>query len=420
MSSQPLRICFLTYRGNPHCGGQGIYTRHLTRELAALGHTVDVWSGPPYPALDPGVGLRTLPSLDLWNEEHLLRPASYRQLADPIHRAEWLRTLSGEFPEMHTFSRRVLRAYRNLSPDQRYDVVHDNQCLGDALPALDARVPVVATIHHAMTVDRDLALAAAKGWKQRWGLRRWYSFIPEQVRVARGLRHVLTVSEAAGDEIAEAFELDRGRIDVVPNGVDTDHFRPLPEVERRPDRLITTLSADVPLKGFRFLLEAVGVLRRERPSLTLTVVGKNGKRRTLKRIQDLGLGGSVSFTGRLSDGDLVRTYAESTIAVVPSLYEGFGLPAAEAMACQVPVVSTTAGALPEVVGTDGTAGVLVPPGESESLARPIGDLLDRPERRVEMGEAGRRRVEQYFTWRTAAERVAGIYATAIAERERRC
>ena len=420
MPTAPLRIALLSYRGNPQCGGQGIYVRRVSRELAALGHRVDVWSGPPYPELDPGVVLRPVPSLDLWNERQLFRMPSLAELRDPIHLSEWISTLTGGFPEPRTFTRRVLREYRALPAADRYDVVHDNQSLGSGLLPLRAWVPVVATIHHPITVDRDIALAAARTRIKRLGLRRWYGFIAMQKRVAGRLDRITTVSRAAADDIARDFGIDRRCIQVVENGVDLALFRPRPEVVRRADRLITTVSADTPLKGFSFLLEAFAALRRERPELTLTVVGRNGHASTEKKLRHLGLNGSVRFTGRITDDELVCAYAESTIAVVPSLYEGFGLPAAEAMACGVPVVSTRAGALPEVVGSDGSAGVLVPAGESASLARPIAELLDAPERRSTMGLAGRARVASLFTWRRAAERLTDIYRELIAERSRAC
>jgi glycosyltransferase involved in cell wall biosynthesis len=416
MSSAPLRICFLTYRGNPHCGGQGVYTRHLTRELAALGHAVDVWSGPPYPSLDDGVGLQRLPSLDLWNAQALFRRPSLAELRDPINRSEWFATLTGAFPEPITFTRRAARRYRQLPPSQRYDVIHDNQSLGDGLLELRNYAPVIATIHHPITVDRDIALAAAPSWAKRAGVRRWYSFIPRQLQVAAQLDCITTVSRASASDIVRDFGIARGAIRVVENGVDLGVFRPQPEVVRRADVLICVISATAPLKGFRYLLEAFAELRRRRPQLILKVVGSDGRTATRRRIRELGLEGAVQFTGPLSDREIAGAYAEATLAVVPSLYEGFGLPAAEAMACEVPVVSTRAGALPEVVGPDGHAGVLVPPAESEALARSIAALLDAPERRRAMGAAGRRRVQDLFAWRRAAERMTEVYGELVAAR----
>lgn len=418
MSSAPLRICFLTYRGNPHCGGQGVYTRHITRELAALGHTVDVWSGPPYPYLDDGVTLRNMPSLDLWNPDAFFRRPSFEELRDPINLVEWLSTITGGFPEPVTFTRRIARAHRALPRGESYDVIHDNQSLGDGLLELRRRVPLVATIHHPITVDRDIAYAAATNGLKRLGVRRWYSFIPKQIRVAGRLDCLTTVSHASAADIERDFGIDRSRIRVVENGVNLEVFHPQPQVERRSDVLISTISATAPLKGFRFLLEAFAAVRATRPQVTLKIVGRDGHEATNRRIRELGLEGAVQFTGTLSDIEITRAYAEATIAVVPSLYEGFGLPAAEAMACEVPVISTSAGALPEVVGTSGESGVLVPPASSESLANSIVALLDAPERRRSMGAAGRQRVQQLFGWRRAAERMVEIYRELIDRRGR--
>jgi MMP alpha-(1->4)-mannosyltransferase len=413
MSLAPLRIALLSYRGNPQCGGQGIYIQYLSRELAALGHTVDVWSGQPYPEVNGGVRLCRVPSLDLWNEEQFFRTPTLRELRDPINVYEWATTITGAFPEPRTFTWRFVREFRKLPPAERYDVLHDNQALGSGLSALRSTVPIVTTIHHPITVDRRIALKAAKGIRKRLGLLRWYTFIPMQIRVARGLDRIITVSDKARTDIAHEFEIPESRICVVPCGVDQNIFRPLPDVQRKPDRIITTISSNTPMKGLNYLLEAFAELRRERPSLTLTVIGRNGHKDTESRLRALNLNGAVRFTGWVTTEQIVTAYAEASVAVVASLYEGFGLPAAEAMACQVPLVSTNAGALPEVVGTDGTAGVLVQPGRSESLARPIGELLDAPDRRTAMGVAGRQRVLSLFTWRRAAERTAEIYREAI-------
>ncbi len=420
MSAEPLRVCLLTYRGNPRSGGQGIYVRLLSRALVALGHQVDVWSGPPYPELLPGVGLVEVPSLDLWHEAPPFRRPALRELRDPINLSEYARTLLGGFPEPRTFSHRVARRFHShhrRGHPARYDVVHDNQSLGPGLLALRSRVPVLATIHHPVTVDRRIALDAAPGLLKRWGLRRWYGFLRSQLDVSRRLDRVLTVSEASARDLQREYGIAGERLRVVGNGIDLDVFRPVPGVVRRDDLLLTTLSADSPLKGFVFLLEALAALRQRRPSLELVVVGRPGERSPSARaVTRLGLERAVRFTGRLPARDIARLYAEATLAVVPSLYEGFGFPAGEAMACGVPVVSTRAGALPEVVGPDGGAGLLVEPGSGPALERAIEALLDAPERRRAMGEAGRKRVEALFTWRRAAERTVESYREVIAER----
>jgi glycosyltransferase involved in cell wall biosynthesis len=414
--TESLRVCLLTYRGNPRSGGQGIYVRLLSQALTELGHQVDVWSGQPYPELLPNVGLVRVPSLDLWNEAALFRRPRLRELRDPINLSEYARTLLGSFPEPLTFTHRVARRF-NRGKAPHYDVVHDNQSLGPGLLALRTRVPVVATIHHPVTVDRKIALRAARGPLKRYGLRRWYSFLPAQVRVSRSLDRVLTVSEASARDLEREYGIPSRRMRVVGNGIDVDVFRPRPEIARRDDLLLTTLSADSPLKGFVYLLEALAELRRRRPTLELVVVGQLGERSPSARaVQRFGLQRAVHFTGRIPADEIARLYAQATLAVVPSLYEGFGFPAGEAMACGVPVVSTRAGALPEVVGADGEAGVLVAPRDAAALATAIEGLLATPERRRAMGEAGRRRVHALFTWRRAAERTVESYREVIAER----
>jgi glycosyltransferase involved in cell wall biosynthesis len=382
-----------------------------------MGHEVDVWSGQPYPELVPRATLVRVPSLDLWNEQALLRMPRLRDLRDPINFAEWTRTMLGGFPEPRTFTQRVARAFDHMNGTARYDIVHDNQSLGQGLLRIQERFPVVATIHHPVTHDLRIALAAAPSVLRRYGLRRWYGFLAMQMRVARGLDRILTVSEASANDLGREYGIDPRRLAVVGNGINLDVFTPDPSVPRAPDRLITTLSADVPLKGFTFLVDALALLRHERPTLTLTVIGSPERRSgTMKKIRRLGLEHAVHFTGRVPAEGIARRYAESAVAVVASLYEGFGFPAGEAMACEVPVVSTHAGALPEVIGRDGACGILVAPGSGAELTRGIRQLLDLPAaERQRMGRAGRARVAEHFTWRRAAERTVDIYRAVIAE-----
>jgi len=420
MPLRPLRICLLTYRGNPRSGGQGVYVRLLSQALRDLGHHVDVWSGQPYPELVEGVGLKQLPSLDLWNEQALLRLPSLRELSDPINLFEYAHTKLGAFREPLSFCQRVAREFRKNGYARYYDVVHDNQSLGPGLLQLMAAVPVVATIHHPITVDLRIARDNVKSKSQRFGLERWYSFLEPQLKVSRRLDRILTVSEASRQDLEREYGVTASRMRVVGNGINLDVFQPQRDVERKSSELITTLSSDSPLKGFRFLLEAVARLRSKRPDLRLKVIGQPGHETgTAERVRDLGLGSVVHFTGRVPTESIASAYAEATLAVVPSVYEGFGFPAGEAMACEVPVVSSRGGALPEVVGEDGRCGMLVPPKNSEALASAIDQLLDQPERRVEMGRAGRARVLEHFTWRRAAERTVDVYHEVIAERAHR-
>lgn len=413
MSLAPLRIALLTYRGNPFCGGQGVYVRHLSRELVRLGHSVDVLSGQPYPDLDDGVALTPVPSLDLYREPDPFRMPRLHEYRDAVDALEVGIMMTAGFPEPTTFS---LRARRILAHRrERYDVVHDNQTLGYGL--LGLRVPLVTTIHHPIQIDRQLELDSASGWR-RLSLRRWYGFSRMQARVARRLRHVITVSETSRTQIVEHLGVARRRVQVVPIGTDTTLFSPSPTVARRPGRIVTTASADVPLKGLLPLIEAVAKLSTER-RIELVVVGtaKTGGP-VAAAVERLNLAGTVRFTGRITDDELVRELRTAEVAVVPSLFEGFSLPLVEAMACATPVVATTGGALPEVAGADGGTALLVPPGDGEALAAAIARALDDQTLRDRLGQAGRERVVERFTWRAAAERTVEVYREATERAER--
>jgi glycosyltransferase involved in cell wall biosynthesis len=383
----------------------------------ALGHEVTVWSGPPYPELLPGVGLTKIPSLDLWQDTGHMRIPRLDELRDPINRLEYLRTMIGTFPEPLTFSERVARLFSSNGYGADFDIVHDNQCLGSGLLKLRPMIPVVATIHHPVTQDLQIALKSAPNFYRRMGVRRWYNFLDMQLQVARQMARVMTVSGTSAEALHVEYGIDRDRLRNIGNGIDLDVFRPIPEIQRDPNRLLTTLSADSPLKGFVYLLEALAELRRTRPELRLTVIGSPARKSTTRgHLARLRLKDIVHFTGKVDEAEIPRAYAGAALAVIPSLYEGFSFPAGEAMACGVPVVATTAGALPEVLGTDGVTSVLVPPRSGESLARAIAELLDAPERRLAMGEAGRRRVERLFSWRRAAQSIVNVYHEVLEER----
>jgi glycosyltransferase involved in cell wall biosynthesis len=405
----PLRICLLSYRCNPHSGGQGVYIKNLSRALREMGHTVDVIAGPPEIILSEGVRRIALQGLDLYNPADPFRIPTLSELADPVNLIEWVGVASMGFPEPFTFGLRARRFLKQRLAD--YDILHDNQSLSYAVWALSRRIPVVATIHHPVTVDRRFAVRAERTPLrkiQRW---RWYSFIGMQKRVARALFPIITVSESARRDLSREFRIPAERFRVVPNGIDTDLFRPLLGIEREPDRIIVTNSADMPLKGLTHLLTAVAEVRAVRPRLRLVVIGTPNKNGAVeRRLAELGLEPYVSFTGRIGDNELVQHYARASLAVVPSVYEGFGLPAGEAMACAVPVVSTTGGALPEVVGN---AGILVPPAAPAALGQAILRLLDHPQLAHELGQRGFERVRRYFTWHRAARQTLDAYHEAI-------
>jgi glycosyltransferase involved in cell wall biosynthesis len=399
----------LTYRGNPACGGQGVYVTYLSRALKELGHEVDVLSGPPYPELDDGIQLHKLPGLDLYNPEHLFKVENLRELASPLNQYEYLSMCTGGFPEPFTFG---IRANRHLRKRRgTYDIVHDNQSLSYGLLGITgAGFPAVATIHHPITVDRDTDIKAAGNRLRRLMVRRWYSFLPMQKIVSRRLSHIITVSDCSRRDISREFAIPAQRFRIIPNGINTDFFYPLPGVNRADNQLLVTNSADTPLKGLRYLLEAAAAIRQDR-EIRVVVIGEPKRDGDIERlVRRLDLGRVVSFTGRIGTREFARLYAEATIAVVPSLYEGFGMPAGEAMACGIPVISTSGGALPEVVGD---AGVLVPPADAGALRQAIVSLLDDPQRQKQLGEAGLARVKQSLTWRHAAERTVHVYREAI-------
>ncbi|MDQ1304192.1 MAG: hypothetical protein QG671_19 [Actinomycetota bacterium] len=414
VDTRRLRVALLSYRSKVHSGGQGVYIRHLSRELAALGHDVEVISGPPYPELDPGPRLTRLPSLDLYREPDPFRIPHWREFRSAIDILEFAMMCTASFPEPLTFSLRSWRVLVNRPRASWPDIVHDNQTLGyGMLLTRKAGLPVVATVHHPIAVDRRLELAAATLRKQI-PIRRWYSFLRMQGRVARRLPAVLTVSQSSRADIITSFDVRADRMTVVPLGVAHDVFVP-PSQPRVPGRIVATASADVPLKGLVPLLEATASLRADRP-VELVVVGtvREGGA-TAAAIERLGLTASVRFVADLSEADLVALFQSAQVAVVPSLYEGFSLPAVEVMACATPLVATTAGALPEVVGPDGEAALHVPPGDPAALAAAIGRVLDDDDLAGRLGAAGRARVLQRYTWRVVAERTAAWYHACLAE-----
>ena len=410
--SDALRIALLTYRGNPHSGGQGIYVRYLSRALVELGHSVEVFSGQPYPELDEGVVLTEVPSLDLYRQPDPFRRPKLSEFREWIDVLEYAAMCTAAFPEPLTYSLRTARLLRKRAGD--FDVVHDNQCLGYGILDIARRVPTVATIHHPITIDHKLDRQAAT-LTRRLTLARWYAFTRMQKRVAPRVSRVITASATGKRDAAEELGVDPRRVTVVHNGVDTDLFKPMPDVERVPGRIITTTSADVPLKGLVYLIEALAKLRTERDAHLVVIGTPRPGGKVLQAIARFDVTDAVTFESNIDSLRLVELYATSEVAVVPSLYEGFSLPAAEAMASGVPVVATTGGSLPEVVGTEGETGILVPPKDVGALAVAIRELLDDPARRGGMGLAGRQRVLDMFTWSRAAEATATVYREAIAE-----
>jgi glycosyltransferase involved in cell wall biosynthesis len=406
----PLRIAYLTYRGKPHVGGQGVYTRHLTKALVDLGHHVEVFGGQPYPILDSRIPLHKLPSLDIFNDQYPGRFPAYWEIKDWPSFVETAQFLKGTFGEPRAFS---IRAYNELSKRVNdFDLVHDNQCLGYGILKIEKKIPTIVTLHHPITKDRKLEMEHTKTWFKRRAISRWYSFVNMQGKVASKMPRVVVVSENSIADIHTDMKVSLDRMKLVPVGVDPDLFTPLPHISRKPGHLITTASADVALKGLSYLLEALAKIRTER-DVHLTIIGRPREGANADLIRKLGLTDCITHVSGVSDERIVELYAESELAVVPSLYEGFSLPAIEAMSTGICLVATTGGALPEVTGADNDTVLSCPAGDAEALAASIRRGLNDAELRNRIGAAGRTRVVERWSWKHCAQLTVDQYREVL-------
>lgn len=406
----PLRLAYLTYRGKPHVGGQGVYTRHLTKALVDLGHSVEVFGGQPYPVLDDRITMHKLPSLDIFNDQYPGRLPGYWEIKTWPDFVETARFLGGQFSEPLAFSKRAYRELRTRVND--FDLVHDNQCLGWDILKIEKIIPTIVTLHHPITKDRELEMSHAPNWWKRRSLKRWYSFVEMQGKVASKMPRIVVVSENSINDINKDMGVSRDRMRLVPVGVDPELFRPMPEVQRQPGRLITTASADVALKGLSYLLEAMATLRTQR-DIRLTIIGKPRPGHSMDLIESLGLKPYIDFVSGVPDERIVELYAEAELAIVPSLYEGFSLPAIEAMSTGICLVATDGGALPEVTGRDGDTVLQCPAGNAEALAATIARGLDDADLRTRVGLAGRERVVSRWSWRHCAALTVDQYREVL-------
>lgn len=422
-----MKVLFLLHQGNMFSGGQGVYTSQVTRELARLGHEVHLVVGPPWPDTDPAVTVHRVPSYSVYRLLETQRmffygrhPASFFH---PLNAYELASSRLGQFSVMSAFSWRAYMQWRELQRRHRFDIVHDVQVLGYGSWLIHASgMPVVANIHHPLSIDRLNQVQQARGTRMKIRKVMFYPFFMQEV-VARRMDRIITGSENSRTSVQRAFGLRDEQITAIHDGVDTRVFRPL-EVERKPDELLYVGNSDDRNKGARYLIEAAAILRDRGIKFHLSFVDRPGAETAPRMVAALGLGDRVTFInqerasrglGRLSDEELARAYNEAQAVVSPSLYEGFGLPAAEAQACGTPVVATTAGAFPEVIA-DGETGVLVPPGDARALADAAERLLGDPALRRSMGAAGALRVEQQFSWRACAQHTAALYADVLAAR----
>jgi len=415
-----VRIALLTYRGNMFCGGQGIYAAYLAREWKRAGHDVHVFAGPPFPELEDGIPLHEIPNDNVFGQttrEALDRSAPFSMLK-PMSLWELGVSRFGVFPEMQTFGIRLMRRWAEFQRRYHFDVVFDNQSLSWGLLGIQAMgVPVVSVVHHPLHIDREADFAIDNSLRKRIS-RTLYFPLMMQETVASRLAKIVTVSEASRAAIQKYFKIPEKDVSVVYNGTDTEMFCPIPEVEKDSDLLFVGRTEDRK-KGIGTMFEALSMLPDH---VTLKIVdGRIPSHGLVPRLtRQFGLEGRVQVVDRmLTVAELVEQYSTARVALVPSFFEGFGFPASEAMACGLAVIANAAGALPEVVGTDGRTGRLVPQRNPRAMADAMWAVLRDPEETARMGRAARERVERVFQWDQAASQLVDVFEEVIHAADRR-
>ncbi|MHB8375456.1 MAG: glycosyltransferase family 4 protein [Dehalococcoidia bacterium] len=416
-----MKICFIMYQGNMYSGGQGVYLHYLTRELVKLGHDVHVISGRPYPRLAEGVVHHRLHTYSFWaflngRDEHAYDHAhNPLEFFHPWNFYEFASTRASLASLFFTFS---VRAYRKLAEIEAatgpFDLVHDNQTLGYGILAMKRLMGkrVVASLHHPLAIDKANNIREATSLPARVVKELWFPWRMQSI-VANGIDRVLTGSRNSAESVSRSMDIPLSHIRQTPYGVDHDVMRPLPDAQRVPGTILFVGDSEDRNKGARFLIEACARLQHE---IDFTLLFKDKKEQDMKVVPPLvwkhGLKRFVEYIPRLSTDELVRLYNSAQLVVSPSLYEGFGLPAAEAMACGTPVVATTAGAFPEFID-DGRTGLLVPPGDPGALASAIQSLLIDPARCARMGAAASEHIRTRFTWERTAQETLGVYEDVL-------
>ena len=404
-----MKIGLLSYRSHPYSGGQGIYVKHLSKALSDIGHDVSVLSGPPYPELDNSVELIEIPSLGLFETEDRMKAFSLDLLLNPLNLYEWLTVMSGGFPEPYTYGKRVLKYLKENNRD--FDIILDNQSLCDSLLEIQKIYPLAVTIHHPITKDLKLEIENASNWKEKLSSLRWHNFLPMQKKVAPKLNKIICVSRPSKKDIVEEFLVDPEKIEVILNGIDIRKFIPNPSTFFIENKIITTASADVPLKGLKYLILALPNIIKVFPKTSLTVIGRSPNDSKLRKlITDLSLEDKIAFRSGITEEEIVNLYHSSEIAVIPSLYEGFGFGAGEAMACGIPLISTHSGGLEEVVGD---SAVKILPASTEEIESAVIKLFSNPDRKTELSKMGRERMEKMFDWHIAAKSYENAFKEVI-------
>ena len=404
-----LKIAFLSYRSKPFSGGQGIYVKYLSKALYDLGHEIDVFSGPPYPDLDSKIKLVKIPSLGLYEKKSKFYDVNPIELLNPINLFEWLSVNSGGFPEPYTFGKRIKKILKkNL---HNYDVIHDNQSLAYELLFFQKKKPLVTTIHHPISLDLAYQLQSTNDIFLKLLMRRWHSFLVMQKFVAKRLNKIVVPSNSSIVDIKEEFRVHENKMERVMNGIDLNVFYPDSKIQKIPFRLVTVASADVPLKGLDYLLKALSKLVPVYPDISLSIIGEQKKGgHTERLIKKLNLEKRVNFFSNLTQADLRKTYCEAELAMIPSLYEGFGFAAIEAMACGVPLISSSGGALPEVIKD---TGIIIPPKNVKEIYNSVDYLLSSPHIAKELAEKGLQRANSKFSWAAIAKKLEKVYYKEI-------
>ena len=404
-----MKIGLLSYRSHPYSGGQGIYVKHLSKALSRLGNDVSVISGPPYPDLDDAVQLIKIPSLELFASEDRLREFKLKYLLNPLDFYEWITVMTGGFPEPYTFGKRVLKYLESSSPD--FDVLLDNQSLCSSLLQIQKLYPLAVTIHHPITKDHKLEMESAKNWKEKLSSIRWHNFLPMQKRVAPKLNQIICVSGPSKQDIVNEFQVEQNKIEIILNGIDVEKFVPNEKGVNEGYRLITTASADIPLKGLKYLIKALPGIIENFPATSLDVIGKSPTDSKIRQlIGELGLEEKIQFHSGISAEEIVNLYHVSTVAVIPSLYEGFGFGAGEAMSCGVPLISTHSGGLRDVVED---CALKIQPESVRDIQEAVIQLFQNPTQRRELSEKGRKRIEEHFDWKIAAQSYLEVFNKVI-------
>ena len=406
-----LNIAILSYRSAPFGGGQGIYIHDISKALSLMGHRVDVISGPPYPNLYEKVNLIKLPGLDLFQTfffKDRLKIFIKKKNKRAIDFYEFFSTFFGGFPEMRTFGE---RAKEFLDTNYNYDIVIDNQSLSYGLLQIQKKFPLLEIIHHPITKDYKFELQSNRSFMYRLSRHRWYSFLKMQKRVAPQLKTIVTPSMNSLKDIASDFSVKKENINVINNGLDIDIFIPYNEVKRNPTELITTASADVALKGLEYTFKSLASLTDDFPEISLTVIGKLKKDgHTSRLIDELGIKDKVFFKTDLTKEEIAKEYASSSIAIVSSLYEGFGYPVIEAMSCEIPLIATNTSSIPELVGDYAK---LIPPKNTNELSNSIRSILNDYSHYKKIAVKGRQHIIDNFNWLKITEEYEDIISKTI-------